>query len=141
MDKLKRVEAEVEKIMAEEMDMFEEACKNGEADTSSAPVVYTRMQMLLSVIKSLQEEPDYDDSDLLLISYMDGVGEGKKIMKQQMMKNAVLETEVYMDADGDGIETEYSSWLALKDTEIPEIPESLGLKDKDKVVVLVVKKD
>lgn len=61
--------------------------------------------------------------------------------KQQLMKNVMLETEVLRDSDGDGVDTPYESWLTLTDTEIPELPESLGLKEGDKVKVIIIKED
>lgn len=60
---------------------------------------------------------------------------------QQLMKNVVLETEVLRDSDGDGVETPYESWLTLANTEIPELPESLGLKEGDKVKIVIVKSE
>ena len=61
--------------------------------------------------------------------------------KEEFMKNVVLETEVLRDSDGDGVDTPYESWLTLADTEIPELPESLGLKEGDKVKILIVKSE
>jgi hypothetical protein len=59
--------------------------------------------------------------------------------KQQMIKNAVLETKVIIDSDGDGIETPYEEWFTLENTEIPCIPDNLGLKEGDKVKIIIVK--
>jgi hypothetical protein len=64
---------------------------------------------------------------------------GVEWQKQQMMKNVVLETEVLMDCDGDGIETPYEEWLTLEDTEIPYVPD--GFKDGDIVKVILIKED
>jgi len=61
--------------------------------------------------------------------------------KQQMMKNVILETVVMRDSDGDGVETPVESWLTLANTEIPELPENLGLKEGDKVKVIIIKED
>lgn len=60
---------------------------------------------------------------------------------QQLTKNVVLETEVLRDSDGDGVEIPYESWLTLANTEIPELPESLGLKEGDNVKVIIIKED
>lgn len=66
---------------------------------------------------------------------------GANWKKQQLMKNVVLETEVLRDSDGDGVDTPYESWLTLANTEIPDLPESLGLREGDKVKVIIIKKD
>ena len=61
--------AEIERMMAEEMALFEESLKDDSHEISAAPVVYTRLQMLLSVIDTLevkevdlQEEPQVKES-------------------------------------------------------------------------------
>lgn len=64
---------------------------------------------------------------------------GRFDMREEMMKNTVLETEVLMDCDGDGIETPYEEWLTLENTEIPYIPNNLGLKEGDKVKIIICK--
>ena len=64
---------------------------------------------------------------------------GMEKMKQEIMKNVVLETKVMKDNDGDGIDTPYEEWLTLEDTEIPFIPDNIGLKDGDKVKVIIIK--
>lgn len=66
---------------------------------------------------------------------------GANWQKQQLMKNVVLETEVLRDSDGDGVDTPYESWLTLANTEIPDLPESLGLEEGDKVKILIVKSE
>jgi hypothetical protein len=62
---------------------------------------------------------------------------GAEWQKQQMIKDVVLETKVMMDCDG--IETPYEEWLTLENTEIPYIPDNLGLKEGDKVKIIIVK--
>ena len=47
------VVAEIRRIMAEEMSFFEDCCKD-EFENSSSPVVYTRMEMLLSFLDTLE---------------------------------------------------------------------------------------
>ena len=49
--------AEIDRMMAEEMAIFEDACRDGDCERSSAPVAYTRLQMLHQFIDSLQKEP------------------------------------------------------------------------------------
>lgn len=66
---------------------------------------------------------------------------GAKWKDEHLMKNVVLETEVLRDSDGDGVDTPCESWLTLADTEIPGLPESLGLEEGDKVKVIIVKED
>jgi len=39
------------------MKFFQTACKDGDEEISSSPMVYTRLQMLLAFIDSLPEEP------------------------------------------------------------------------------------
>lgn len=62
-----------------------------------------------------------------------------KEVDEEVMKNVVLETKVMKDSDGDGIDTPYEEWLTLEDTEIPFIPDNIGLKDGDKVKVIIIK--
>ena len=53
--------AEIDKAMAEEMKFYETACKEGDEEVSSSPMVYTRLQMLRSSINSLEvKEVDLD---------------------------------------------------------------------------------
>ena len=66
---------------------------------------------------------------------------GRFDMMEEMMKNIVLETKVIMDFDGDGIETPYEEWITLENTEIPYIPEELGLKEGDNVKIIIVKEE
>jgi len=65
----------------------------------------------------------------------------KKKDQEEMLKGAVLETKVMMDCDGDGIDTPYEEWLTLENTEIPFIPNNFGLKEGDKVKIIIVKED
>ena len=51
-----KIKAEIERIMAEEMEMFSEQCQGGEEPNAANAVVYTRMQMLLSFIDQMQQE-------------------------------------------------------------------------------------
>ena len=60
--------------------------------------------------------------------------------KEQMMKGFCYETTVYRDEEGDGIDTPIESWLALENNEITNLP-NIGLKDGDKVKVIIVKED
>ena len=62
-----------------------------------------------------------------------------KDLEEAVRKNVVLETKVMKDSDGDGIDTPYEEWLTLEDTEIPFIPDNIGLKDGDKVKVIIIK--
>lgn len=66
---------------------------------------------------------------------------GMDKMRQEMMKNVVLETKVMKDSDGDGIDTPYEEWLTLEDTEIPFIPDDIGLKDGDKVKLIIIREE
>ena len=113
-------------------------------------------QHLLLMLNSLQEEtvseeldeaakadamierPDDTEVGYDLNRY-GGFISGAQWQKEQLMKNVVLETEVLRDSDGDGVDTPYESWLTLANTEIPELPESLGLEEGDKVKVIIVK--
>jgi hypothetical protein len=60
--------------------------------------------------------------------------------KEQMMKGLCYETKVYRDEEGDGIDTPIESWLALENNEITNLP-NIGLKDGDKVKILIIKED
>lgn len=51
-----KVKAEIKRIMAEEMEMFKEQCADGEEPSASNAVVYTRMQMLLASVESMEQE-------------------------------------------------------------------------------------
>lgn len=65
---------------------------------------------------------------------------GAQWQKEQIMKGLCLETKVYRDEEGDGIDTPIESWLALENNEITNLP-NIGLKDGDKVKVIIVKED
>lgn len=67
--------------------------------------------------------------------------EGAQWQKEQLMKGFCYETEVYLESDGDGIDTELMEWLDLENTEICQLPESLDLKAGDKVKVIIVKEN
>lgn len=86
-------------------------------------------------------EVDSYDRGYLSKGYYWGCKDGAKWKDEQLMKNVVLETEVLRDSDGDGVDTPYESWLTLANTEISELPESLGLEEGDKVKVLVIKQE
>lgn len=46
--------AGIDKVMAEEMKFYETACKEGDEEVSSSPMVYTRLQILRSCIDTLE---------------------------------------------------------------------------------------
>ena len=61
---LDAVLAEIDKVMAEEMKFYETACKEGDEEVSSSPMVYTRLQILRSSIDALEgKEVDYAPID------------------------------------------------------------------------------
>lgn len=76
-----------------------------------------------------------------LFAFMDSLPNEpvSKDLEEAAMKNVVLETKVMKDSDGDGIDTPYEEWLTLEDTEIPFIPDNIGLKDGDKVKIIIIK--
>lgn len=47
------VVAEIRRIMAEEMSFFKDCCKD-ELENTSSPVIYTRMEMLISFLDTLE---------------------------------------------------------------------------------------
>ena len=79
-----------------------------------------------------------DETDKMIVK---AFKDGAKWMREYMMAGLCYETTVYQDDDGDGIETEYVSWLTLNNTEIYRLPENIGLKDGDKVKVIVVREE
>lgn len=52
-----KIKAEVERMMAEEMQFYETACNEGNEEATGSPMAYTRLQMLLNFINSIPEEP------------------------------------------------------------------------------------
>ena len=55
--------AEIDKVMAEEMKFYETACKEGDEEVSSSPMVYTRLQILRSYIDTLEvKEVDLEEA-------------------------------------------------------------------------------
>ena len=148
-----KIREEVERLMNE---LIQEKKKGFGSDADDACIL--ELQNVLTYIDSLQEEPVSEDYEKALNSVaitflqeqqivpnfyadiiMKAVKRGANWQKQQLMKNVVLETEVLRDSDGDGVDTPYESWLTLANTEIPELPESLGLKECDKVKIVIVK--
>ena len=72
------VAAEIERIMAEEMSLFKDCCKD-ELENTGSIVVYTRMKMLLSFLDTLEVKDEVDSShpikamkDALRIEYEKG---------------------------------------------------------------------
>ena len=51
------IRAKIEEMMAEEMAIFKQAAKDGCTEESAAPVAYTRLQMLLAYIDSMEQAP------------------------------------------------------------------------------------
>ena len=70
-----------------------------------------------------------------------GFKAGAEWMREQLMKGLCYETEVYIDGDGDGIETESMYWPALKNDEIYKLPEDMEFNEGDKVQIIIVKKE
>lgn len=67
---------------------------------------------------------------------------GAMWQKEQLMKGFCFETKVYHDDDGTTEDGNYEEWWNLEDSEIIDVPvEELGLKDGDKVNVIIVKAD
>ena len=72
------VVAEIKRIMAEEMSFFEDCCKV-ELENSSSPAVYTRMEMLLSFLDTLdvkEVDEEYNGKAMLHV-LTKGVEQGK----------------------------------------------------------------
>lgn len=69
------VVAEIRRIMAEEMSFFKDCC-NDELENTSSPAVYTRMEMLLSFLDTLEvKEVDSDKcKDGYERGYEDAIG-------------------------------------------------------------------
>lgn len=144
--------------LEEEIDRFEDWINN--FNQSDYPTSYT-VRDIARHFAEWQKQKDLEDSlksDMTMPNkfYKKGKADAMKEMKEslqteyekgrfdmreEMMKNTVLETKVMMDSDGDGIETPYEEWLTLENTEIPYIPDNLGLKDGDKVKILIVKEE
>lgn len=81
---LDAVLAEIDKVMAEEMFFYETACKEGDEEVSSSPMVYTRLQMLRSTINTLE------------VKEVDLEKETKKWWKERLHLNP--ENQLWMDA-------------------------------------------
>ena len=73
-EKLSAIRAEIEKAMADEMESYKAACEHGWGEFSHAPSVYTRLQMLLLFIESLQKE-DLEQEIIRYIGYPQEVDE------------------------------------------------------------------
>jgi hypothetical protein len=52
-DTIEAINAMVDRMMSEEMSFYETACKDGDEEVSSSPMVYTRLQMLRAEIDKL----------------------------------------------------------------------------------------
>lgn len=65
--------------MAEEMSFFEDCCKD-EFENSSSPVVYTRMEMLLSFLNTLEvKEVDKEYNGKAMLHVLEkGVKQGRR---------------------------------------------------------------
>lgn len=161
MDKVQKIREEVERLKKETsigLSEHENGVEQGRMEIIDAISLFPN---------SIQEEPVSEDLEEACDSYynetwdehggramvVDGCHDiwfpslatddffkaGAKWQKEQMMKNVVLETKVMKDSDGDGIDTPYEEWITLEDAEIPFIPDNIGLKDGDKVKVIILK--
>ena len=156
-EKLEAIKAEIERVMAEEMSFFEEQCQEDYPPSPSSPVVYTRMQMLLNFIDSMQKEPASEDlvkfSDCTSIDYRNqrekcglkdpitldeveeanynGIMAGAKWQKEQMMKDAV---SAYIRRN------KYTKTNVLNGFDVTcELIQKF--KDRENVKVIIVKED
>ena len=72
------IRAKIEEMMAEEMAIFKQAAKDGCTEESAAPVAYTRLQMLLAYIDSMDQAP--------VATY--GLPQVSKAIEEVVVKNA-----------------------------------------------------
>ena len=149
-----RVVAEIEKICAEEKAIFDEQCRGGYKPSPSPAVVCVKMEHLLSFLntlkeKEVQEEPVIKDLISVAKQYIDShvfgneedkftrsvlvdmFCSGAKWQKEQMMAKAI---DGYVIED---IEEGNGDFLLSADY----LPKSMGLKDRQKVKVIVIKGD
>jgi hypothetical protein len=103
--------------------------------------VFTEIDEIIETARHFAEWQKQKDQETIELAEDHEMLAGMNRMKEEMMKDAVLETKVMIDCDGDGIETPYEEWLTLENTEIPSLPDSLGLKDGDKVKIIIVKEE
>jgi hypothetical protein len=121
---------------------------NGKSQTAECEIT----QWLKNKINSIPDEKPSEDLEEAANLYATKQGlelkpfarrffiAGANWQKEQMMKGFCYETRVYQDEEGDGIDTPIESWLALENNEIMNLP-NIGLKDGDKVKVIIVKED
>lgn len=120
---------------------------NGKSQTAECEIT----QWLKNKINSIPDEKPSEDLEAEIDRYFkddkwfstplgDIARHFANWQKEQMMKGFCYETTVYRDEEGDGIDTPIESWLALENNEIMNLPD-IGLKDGDKVKVIIVKED
>ena len=103
------VVAEIRRIMTEEMSFFKDCC-NDELENTSSPAVYTRMEMLLSFLDTLEvKEVDSDKCE-------DGYERGYERGYEQAIKKACewIHTAIYLDYEY-GIDHRYETLEDLLD--------------------------
>ena len=154
MTQIETILARIEQLKLELKDLPSGDYKDG--------VIYVLEEELIPFINSLPLEQPSEDLEKAANKYADdnpslclendgGIYEdfaaprrnfiaGANWQKEQMMKGLCYETKVYRDEEGDGIDTPIESWLALENNEIMNLP-NIGLKDGDKVKVIIVKED
>lgn len=136
---------QIETIIAE----IERRVDKYEDDHDPVPMA---LKSVIDFINSLPAEQPSEDVEEVANIYANKQGlelkpfaikffkSGAQWQKEQMMKGLCYETKVYRDEEGDGIDTPIESWLALENNEIMNLP-NIGLKDGDKVKVIIVKED
>ena len=84
--------AEIDKVMAEEMKFYETACKEGDEEVSSSPMVYTRLQILRSCINTLEaKEVDLEkEIDFAMPSKYCWSGDGEAVYSKEQMRNFAI---------------------------------------------------
>ena len=133
------IRAEVERMMAEVMKFYETECNEGNEEVTGSPMAYTRLQMLLSFIDSMPEEPASDDFEAEWVEYFKYRGSVLTVnikslarhfanwQRKQMMKDAV-------SAEVIGAGSKESCILRA-------VEFSDGFKYGDKVKIIIIKED
>lgn len=153
MAQVEKIKALIREMMDQEMENYKDAVSLGTQDETSAPVVYTMLQVLLTKIEKMSNEPVNDDLEKEVYEHLwkgrMGADVSKPIyfsydellevarhfaawQKQQMMKDAV---------DGWIEEPECLLWRVISVNLEGDFVLKNKLQDGEPVKVIIIKED
>ena len=154
MAQVEKIKKLIREMMDQEMENYKDAVSLGTQDETSAPVVYTMLQVLLTKIEKMPNEPANDDLERFIYEHLWKGRMGEEItkpiyfgydellavaqsianwQKQQMMKDA----DDYIVDDDNTIKRFYDTGGVVgKPIIFGSTPDSINVGDHVKVIVI-----